>query len=198
VPRDCPSRGICGGRLIMGYGMAEHPNIVLWTGPQHSGKTTAATELVRQARAAGHSVAGILAPSVWLDGWLSGFEVIDIASGQRMRLATRGVAGAQRAGQFAFCAEGLILGQTVLSSNAAMTADLTVVDEFGPLEFSGNGWRRQTDDLARRASGLLLFVVRKSLVGQVCGLYGVPDENVVDATHHEAAINTVLRMMARR
>jgi len=171
---------------------------VLWTGPRHSGKTTAAGKLIEHARADRHTVAGILAPSVWQDDRLMGFEVLDLATGRRRRLATRGLAGSETTGKFAFDADGLALGRAALSGRAAMTADLVVVDEFGPLELQGGGWRAQVDRLVEEADGLVLLVVRHALAEPVAGLYGLAAERVIDATEVQGAIEAVLASMASR
>ena len=54
--------------------------LVIWTGPKHSGKTTAAALLAGRARGRGLDVAGVLAPSVIRGGELVGFDVVDLGS----------------------------------------------------------------------------------------------------------------------
>ncbi len=145
--------------------------VSLLIGPKHAGKTTAAAELIRRVRARGRTVAGILAPSIWVDGVLHGFDIVDIATGRRTRLSDIQSAGEQTSGRFRFCAEGLALGQAALSDPAARIADLVIVDEFGPLELRGGGWRDAVDALVGHAAGLLVLVVRQSLAESVAGLY---------------------------
>jgi len=44
--------------------------LILWRGARHSGKTTAAGKLAEQARDEGFRVAGLLAPSIYVNGRL--------------------------------------------------------------------------------------------------------------------------------
>lgn len=63
--------------------------LILWTGPKHSGKTTAAARLVQAARAEGWAIAGCLAPSLYENDRLIGFDILDLRTGRRATLARR-------------------------------------------------------------------------------------------------------------
>jgi nucleoside-triphosphatase THEP1 len=143
--------------------------IVLWVGPKHSGKTTSATEMVENLRTGGHSVGGILAPSLYRDGRLVGFDIVDVLSGRRGPLLRLGRPG--DVGPFVFEAEGVGLAQSALASSYCRQSDLIVIDEFGPLELAGRGWRDAVDRLVKANDSLLLLVVRQSLITTVSELY---------------------------
>jgi nucleoside-triphosphatase THEP1 len=145
--------------------------VVVWAGRKHSGKTTAVLGLARAAREAGHSVAGLAAPSVHAGRRLEGFDVVDLATGARAPLARRGLDAACRVGEYGFLEEGLALGRGALTAPAAASADLVIVDEFGPLELRGEGWRPAADRLISQAAGLVLLVVRRELAHEVRKLY---------------------------
>ncbi len=145
---------------------------MLWTGPKHSGKTSGLANLVEVLRCAGLNVAGLLAPSLYREGVLVGFDAVDVRTGQRaalLRLPADG-AGAD-VGAFAFSEEGVALGRGALAREATDEADLVVVDEFGPLELRGGGWRSQIDALTKRKGGTILLVVRTELLQEVGRLY---------------------------
>ena len=144
--------------------------LIIWTGPKHSGKTTAVEALAQDARAAGFSVAGLMAPSVHRGGRLIGFDVVDLRTGARAPLARRGAAAGPHVGDYGFLADGLEAGERALGA-AAHSAEMVVVDEFGPLELRGEGWRAGTDSLVARAEGLIVLVVREKLVDAVRRLY---------------------------
>jgi nucleoside-triphosphatase THEP1 len=84
-------------------------------------------------------------------------------------------------GRFSFLAAGLELGRTALSRESARSADLIVVDEFGPWELDGGGWRKNVDELLAAApaasflpsktAGAVLLIVRDQLVGLVQKAY---------------------------
>jgi nucleoside-triphosphatase len=149
----------------------ERSKLILWTGEKHSGKTTGAARLVQAVRSQGYAVAGLVAPAVYRDGALVGFDAVDLRSGQRTTLARDNGSGGT-AGRFEFLAEGLRLGNASLSPSATASADLIVVDEFGPLELKGQGWRRSVDALTESSEATMLLVVRSELVGEVERVYG--------------------------
>ena len=165
------------------------PRLVLWVGPRHSGKTTAAGELVRLARRRGLAVAGVLAPAIRQAGELVGFEVVDIATGRRVELARRDRAGDLRAGRFAFSKEALAFGTSALL--AGKDAALVVVDEFGPLELAGEGWRGAVDVLLGSSARVVMLVVREELAPAVEALYADFRPVVVRAAESEAARRVV-------
>jgi len=143
--------------------------LVLWTGEKHSGKTTSAAKLVETARGEGFNVAGLLAPSLYRDGELCGFDAVDLRSETRAPLAKRNTETG-KTGRFTFLPEGLKLGNAALSATTA-TADLVIVDEFGPLELDGGLWRENVDSLLASSGALILLVVRRELADAVRHVY---------------------------
>jgi len=148
-------------------------SIILWAGPKHSGKTSSAGRLVEAARARGFLVAGCLAPSVYADHVLLGFDLVDLRSGRRAALARRNTGQGQDR-SFHFWAEGLSLGDEALSPAATREADLIIVDEYGPWELKSQLWRHATDRLMTARNAVLLLVVREELVDEVLRLYAGP------------------------
>ena len=140
---------------------------ILWVGPKHSGKSTAAAKLAEKAKKAGFKVAGILAPAIYENAKLVGFDIFDLQSCKGTILAIR----KKDNEPFSFTSKGLRFGQAALSKKAAGQADLIIVDEFGPLELAGKGWRKCVDNLLSSTTALLLLVVRKELTRRVRKLY---------------------------
>ena len=170
--------------------------LILWVGEKHSGKTTALADLVRIARAEGFDVAGILAPSLYRDGRLMGFDVLDLRDGTSVPLARRETS-ADVTASFTFTDEGLRLGNTALSKGATESADLIVVDEFGPMELSGRGWRSSVESLLSSDDLTVLLVVRRELVDAVRGVYADFRCRSVDAGE-PAACEKVIGMLRCR
>lgn len=139
--------------------------LILWIGQKHCGKTTSVVNLVKIARHEGFIVAGLLAPSLYESSELLGFDVIDLHSETRVPLARR------ETGRFTFFAEGLEFGNAALSATATKSADLVIVDEFGPLELDGQGWRNNVDSLITSSDALILLVVRQELADEVQRTY---------------------------
>ena len=148
--------------------------LIFWTGARHCGKSTSVAKLARAARDEGFDVAGVLAASLYRDGELVGFDAIDLRNGKRAPLARRKIDG-NKIGPFSFIADGLNLGNAALSITQIKSADLIIVDEFGPLELRYDGWRKKVDLLLAAGSPksrpVILLVVRQELARQVRRLY---------------------------
>jgi len=173
-----------------------HRKLILWTGKKHSGKTTIAARLVKAACDKGFRVAGLLAPAVHHDSTLTGFDAVDLQTRQRAPLARYNGSGGTT-GRFDFLAEGLRLGNASLSPASTNSADLVVVDEFGPLEMNCQGWRRAVDLLLQSSEAIILLVVRRELAEQVQHLYeNIP--NVRIAAADLESIDTVISILEGR
>jgi nucleoside-triphosphatase len=159
--------------------------LILWAGPKHSGKTSTATKLVEAMQQSGFTVGGFLAPSIYRENQLIGFEILDLHNGRRARLADRKPKGSDVVG-FTFCDRGIQLGRQALQSAIRSSVDLVVVDEFGPLELDGRGWRSDVDLLLGSNSPVLLLVVRDDIVQGVQRLYHAFRPHIVKAADPRA------------
>ena len=166
------------------------PSLILWVGPKHSGKTATAARLVQAARADGFVVAGCLAPSVYANDSLRGFDLINLRTGERAALARR-ESGPGPDQKFHFTAEGLALGNEALGPVATKDADLIIIDEYGPLELAFQGWRAATDRLMISTSAVLLLVVREEVADAVQQLYKATATKRLAATQPRS-VNEVL------
>jgi nucleoside-triphosphatase THEP1 len=145
--------------------------ICVLTGAVHSGKTRAATAAVEFARAAGRRVMGVLCPGRMRRGVRTSIDVEDIATGTRVRLASLSGSERERIGRFSFRSRGLAHGRRALRRAIRRLPDVVVIDEIGPLELAGRGWRAPVDQLVSayrdRRSRLLVLVVREGLLERV-------------------------------
>jgi iron complex transport system ATP-binding protein len=164
--------------------------LVLWTGPKHSGKTTGLFTLVNIFRKRGLVVAGLLAPAIYEDGRLTGFEGVDIVTGHRCLVVTR----PHEHAPFFFTDDGQGLGRQALSPATTHGADVVVVDEFGPCELAGGGWRPQVDLLLRQTVIPIILVVRDTLIADVQYLYEDLPKIIIEANNKNAP-NRVLRIL---
>jgi nucleoside-triphosphatase THEP1 len=174
--------------VIAGGGRRATRRSVIVTGATGSGKTTLTAAVVEHLRARGVRVAGILAPGHLADGRRTGFDVVNLATGERTPLAReeeRVTGPHPRWSRFAFSLEGLALGRSALG-NDARGADVVVVDEVGPFELSGGGWADALDALAGAASGGMLLVVRDAVVDPVRAKWGSAESAVYDVASASA------------
>jgi len=170
--------------------------LILWTGPKHSGKTTIATKLAQIASAEGFNVAGLLSPPLYHNSKLLGFDVLDLHSQTRAPLARRKI-NQSKAGPFTFISDGLKLGNAVLSAEATKSADLVIVDEFGPLELNNEGWRKNVNSLLFSSNAVVLLVVRRELTDTVRQVYANVPCRKLAATEGNS-IDEVITMLKNR
>jgi len=157
-----------------------NPLLFLWTGPKHSGKSTNAAKLIEQLILRGRQVGGILAPARYQGRKLTGYDIIDVRTGGRARLAEL-ISPLPLARHFEFIASGVKYGKDALDPENLDHCDLVVIDEYGPFEIEGHGWRKQTDCLVKLKAYPLMLVVRQELIKTVQELYHVPDNNILNA-----------------
>ncbi|HPI72572.1 MAG TPA: nucleoside-triphosphatase [bacterium] len=164
------------------------PSIALAVGRPNSGKTTWLAAIVQRARSRGLKIDGLLSHGLWVNGIKATYELEAVATGERRPLArmnepatgdssldekninpTAGSLFAASApdgkgsmitcGRFQFSRFAFDWGNKILRSSSG----IIVIDEFGPLEASGNGLWPGIDYLLRHHTGPLLIAVRPSL-----------------------------------
>jgi len=171
--------------------------LILWRGVRHSGKSTAVADLAGRARDENFNVAGILSPSIYTNGRLKGFDIVDLRTGARTLLAT--CSDDSKTNRFTFTDIGLKLGRDALAPDAARYADLIIVDEFGPIELAGDGWRKSVDSLLTSTDAIVLLVVRDKIVGEVEKLYAeFPAEQFDAETKSIPNVMETLRELRRQ
>ena len=150
---------------MSGWSAYANGKLALLTGGRGSGKTRWCEALARAGRDAGLVVAGLVSPPVLVGGEKTGIDLLDVASGERRRLAERARAdlpGTEGLG-WCFDPEALALGNALLARAGA--CDLLLVDELGPLEFGrGSGLTAAFALLDSRRYRLAVVVVRPALV----------------------------------
>jgi nucleoside-triphosphatase THEP1 len=160
--------------------------IFLWIGSKHGGKSSKALELVEKVKSLGLKVGGIVAPSKYEGGKLIGFDILNLQTGQRRCLSRLrpAIADGKR---FEFTKAGEQFGKGALDPEKLKGCNLIVIDEFGPFEIQGCGWRKEIDLLVELSVAPLLIIIREELQHQVQALYGVSAEHVF-ALHNKNSI----------
>jgi len=145
----------------------QEPQLILVTGLSGVGKTTWCTQLISLARKAGLSVNGLLSPSIFKDGRKVGIEVVDLHSSDHRQLASlrEDETASMQTPRWVFDSDAMAWANQTLSDSGK--ADLTVIDELGPLEFAQN--KGLTAGLVKLDSGdyrVAAVVIRSALLPQ--------------------------------
>ena len=133
--------------------------VFIITGGHGSGKSELVMELARLLRASGKKPGGICAAGLWENGVRSGFDLVNLISGERTPLCRRGEQGnGLRTGEFGFYSEGLAAGEAALSAKALSGSSVVFIDEIGFLELEGKGWASRMDELTAGRTTLVIAV----------------------------------------
>lgn len=176
------------------------PGVVILQGSVGDGKSLFLEGLLGRLRSAGIRLGGILSPAVHEDGRRAGYDLVDVATDERLSLSrTRGLPGMPVVGSYHFFPEGLEAGRRALSPERAAEADLVVVDEVGPWELRNQGWAECLYRLTRETRTPLLWVVRREITGQVREQWSLVDPLLldVDEVTLDAAESLVLSALRR-
>lgn len=138
--------------------------IVLVVGGKNSGKTAYLRRVVQRARQHGLNTGGILSPGKCEKGTKSEYFIEDIRTGRQFRLAwlSERESSPIRVGSYAFSPRAFEVANRILRESR--NADVVVLDEYGPLEKNGGGFRPALEYLLQNYSGILFIALRPSLL----------------------------------
>ena len=156
-------------------------SVFIITGETGSGKTTFLLKLIEELRGKALSIAGFAALSVPGDGPSGSFNILDLASGKILPLASRRFTeGWEKVGKFYFNPEGILMGKKILEDPVIINNDLIVVDEIGPFELEGEIWADSITRILTRQCCSILLVVREQLVAQVAQQWSLKDAMIIE------------------
>jgi nucleoside-triphosphatase THEP1 len=139
--------------------------IFLLTGPVRSGKTTLVKNTLSAVKESSFRISGYLSPAIWKGEDFLGYDLLDLRDNRTYPfIRKRGEEKWEKIGRFYFLPKTLDLAEKIILK--ARRADITVVDEVGPLELSGGGvWSALKKVLAEPELKFLL-VVRSSILSR--------------------------------
>jgi nucleoside-triphosphatase THEP1 len=131
--------------LLANYFSTKNPaELVFISGPSGSGKTYWCQKLVDQASEEGIQSFGLLSPAVTVRGSKVGIELVDIATGKKLRLAVKRQSSDQGGSPPGIFTHDWLFDPAVLAWGNQVLASLPgrfpllILDELGPLEFLQN------------------------------------------------------------
>lgn len=147
--------------------------ITVLTGERQAGKTSLCARIADLARAKSVTIAGVISPAIFRDGYKQGINVVDLRSGAARRLAARRTETLP--GELAYRFDEAALSWANRAIATATPCDLLIIDEIGPLEILGNrGFIAAFDVLETGEYNLALVVVRPELIETFRTRLGLP------------------------
>ncbi|MBP7464297.1 MAG: hypothetical protein KA793_08165 [Bacteroidales bacterium] len=164
-------------------------NIIIITGEIRHGKTTMLLELISLLKKENIPVGGIAAPDVFENNLRIGYDVINVATGERVVLSRiTGSSNMIQIGKYYLHREGVAFGQKALSVENNQTSQLIVIDEIGPMELDNQGWAHSIDNLLKHFEIPMIFVVRSSMVNQVIANWSIENPVIIDVEKQTAPL----------
>jgi nucleoside-triphosphatase THEP1 len=113
----------------------ENSRLLFINGPSGSGKTTWCLQLLEQSNHRDVTIAGLISPAVFKENQKIGIDLLNIQTGERRPLATRGKLreGWPVMGPWSFDPEVFKWGNNILRT--IPPCQVLIIDEIGPLEF---------------------------------------------------------------
>ncbi len=141
---------------------------LLVLGEPGSGKTSWCRGYIDWWQKRGSSVGGIVSPATERQGRRTGFNVIDLLTGEEVPFARlsryRSFKGGEKIGDYTISRHGILFACAAVERAVGKKCDLVVIDEVGPLELCGKGLMPAVE-LALASPVNVLIVVRSSLKG---------------------------------
>ncbi|MHA1713149.1 MAG: NTPase [Candidatus Ranarchaeia archaeon] len=104
------------------------------TGPPGTGKSTILIKIAQHLRDKGYKVGGIVTPEIRENRQRLGFDIMDLFSGERKRMADKGRHGGQVLGRYSVYVSAIDTIANLAIQNALRFCDIICIDEIGRME----------------------------------------------------------------
>lgn len=139
------------------------PLRVFITGNPGVGKTTIFSFIVNELRKRNYKISGFYCPEIREGGKRVGFQIVDIATGERDWLAKENVPGRVKIGRYTVMEENAKRIINITLSNVT-SADIIAIDEIGPMELSIEPVRKFIESTLNGRKPVIAVVHRKQRV----------------------------------
>jgi len=160
--------------------------VYIISGKKDSGKTTRMEELFRNTK----NAAGFISKKIVQDGLVTGYDIIELSSGHRVRFAR--VKGYEpeawhertQIGKFSFSKEGLraaegIIHNALEAENSGISTKSIFLDEIGKLELKGDGFCKLLTQLLKKEYLDIYIAVRSGNIKSVLRNFAITDYRIL-------------------
>ena len=132
--------------------------VLLVTGPPCVGKTTVLTKIVNMLRQRGFNVSGMLSREVRENGVRVGFEIQDLVSERRGRLAHINQQSGPQVGRYHVNLADLDAVGVHAIMDAVENCDIVAIDEVGPIELFSQKFKDAIETALKSAKTIVAVV----------------------------------------
>jgi len=158
--------------------------IFILTGLVHSGKTTLLERAVHKLKQDKVKIDGFLSKALREEQEVIGYDLFDLREGGAVPLLRRtGEREWQRVGSYFFLPSGLDEAERIILRSK--DAELSVVDEIGPLELSGKGFWPALKQVLFPPQTVYLVVVREKILEDFLAILERSQTRVFNARDEE-------------
>ncbi len=169
--------------------MKKKSNVILITGEIGSGKTTLVNAISSRLNIAEIEAGGIIAPAIYSNGVKTGYNIIDISTGNKKLLSqTDENVGMAQVGKYFFIQEAIDFGYEALSVEKNRENKIVLIDEIGAWELQGQGWASSLNELIIHCNMPLIITVRRCFLELVTENWLLQDPLVIEAKDASADI----------
>jgi nucleoside-triphosphatase len=93
---------------------------------------------------------------------------------------TKPVEGWEKFRRFYFNPKGFAFGKGILSPDNLQNTEIIVIDEIGPFELQGKGWRKAIDKLLVETNKPMIWVCRESILKEIVEGFNLQSYQVID------------------
>jgi nucleoside-triphosphatase len=158
---------------------------ILLTGRPGVGKTTLLVETTEELEGRGLKVGGMVSREVRVGGVRVGFEISDLASGQKGWLAHVEQPEGPQIGKYRVNLKDLVeIGVNAINRAADdSTISVVAIDEIGPMELSSEDFKKAVEkavEAVKPLIGTIHFKARSTLIDYIRSR---PDVKILEITH---------------
>jgi nucleoside-triphosphatase THEP1 len=171
------------------------PQMVVLTGTQDSGKTTALEQVAQRLGDSGQRTIGFLQLSARESGRKVGFRLRDLVTGREVQLAERvGHELGEHGTGFRFFADGFQLARRALAGSRS--GAVVIVDELGPVELRGGGHMPAVRSALAKGPRAVVVTVRRHLIPVLLAQLTTTTATIVDLETSDDPVGDVLAALA--
>jgi nucleoside-triphosphatase THEP1 len=181
---------------IVELSLKKKSNVIIVTGDKGDGKSTMLAELAVLFKRKGIQAGGIISPAVNENKVRSGYELINIATDQKIKLSqTKKGDGMVNVGRFYFFEDGIAFGKTALKVANNKMSKIIFIDEVGAWELQGQGWAESLNELTLHCEMPIILAVNVKLVDQVVDCWQLQKPLIINAknTSSEDAFKEIIQ-----